>query len=154
MTENQEKNDVTDLFTDEYALEWMQDHLSELKQSVSGPRLLYQSLALGFVLGLAAHIGGYFLASSIPDEPLGLLADLLLALGWSLWTGVVVAMFVEIIPEVKRHQIKQAVEAYEAMRRKQASGKRETAVMDQPHARPVERKQDQKAKRNRSRKGE
>jgi hypothetical protein len=154
MSENQERNDVTDLFTDQYALEWMEEHLPELKQSVSGPRLLYQSLAVGFVIGLAAHIGGYVLVSSLPGGALGLLADLLLALGWSLWTGVVVAVFVEVIPEVKRHQIKRAVDAYEALRRRQAGIKRETAVMDKPHARRAERKQGQTAKRNRVRKGE
>src|SRR5690349_13695350 len=101
MTENQERNDIADLFTDESTLEWMEEHLSELKESVSGPRLLYQSLVIGFVVGLAAHIGGYILASSVSGGTPGLLADLLLALGWSLWTGVVVAVFVEVIPEVK-----------------------------------------------------
>ena len=153
MTVNQERNDVTDLFTDEYALEWMEEHLPELKQSVSGPRLLYQSLAIGFVVGLAAHIGGYVLAASVPSEPLGLLADLLLALGWSLWTGVVVAVFVEVIPEVKRRQIKRAVDGYEALRRKHSHGgaKREKAVMENPHARRAEREQGQKRQRNRSR---
>ena len=154
MTENQERNDVTDLFTDERAVEWMEEHLPELKQSVSGPRLLYQSLAVGFVVGLAAHIGGYVLLSSVPGEPLGLLADLLLALGWSLWTGVVVAVFVEVIPEAKRRQIKRAVDAYEALRRKQAQagGKRETAVMDKPHTRRTEREKSQRRPRNQARK--
>ena len=152
MTENQERNDVTDLFTDEWTVEWMEEHLPELKQSVSGPRLLYQSLAVGFVLGLAAHIGGYILLSSASGEPLGLLADLLLALGWSLWTGVVVAVFVEVIPEVKRRQIKRAVDAFEAMQRKQAAGKRGTTVMKKPHAKRVEHEQGQKRQRNRARK--
>ena len=154
MSENQERNDIADLFTDESTVEWMEEHLSELKQSISGPRLLYQSLVLGFVVGLAAHIGGYILASSVPGGTLGLLADLLLALGWSLWTGVVVAVFVEVIPEVKRRQIKRAVDVYEAMRRKQAQagGKRETAVVKKPHARRAEREQGQKRRQNRARK--
>jgi hypothetical protein len=154
MIENQERDDVKDLFQDEWTLEWMEEHLPELKQSVSGPRLLYQSLVVGFVVGLAAHIGGYLLALSVPGEPLGLLADLLLALGWSLWTGVVVAVFVEVIPEVKRRQIKRAVDAYEAMRRKQprAGGKRETAVMKKPQAKRAKREQGQKRQRNRARK--
>ena len=152
MSENQERNDVSDMFADESAVEWMEEHLSELKQSVSGPRLLYQSLVLGFVVGLAAHIGGYVLAASARGGILGLLADLLLALGWSLWTGVVVAVFVEVIPEVKRRQIKQAVDAYEAMRRKQSVGRRETAVMKKPLAKRVEREQGQKRQRNRARK--
>jgi hypothetical protein len=149
MTENQGRKDVTDLLTDEATVEWMEKHLSELKQSVSGPRLLYQSLILGFVVGLAAHIGGYILAASAPQEPWGLVADLLLALGWSLWTGVVVAVFVEVIPEVKRRQIKEAVESFEAMRRQQAGEKREKAITEKRHA-----KRGQRAKGNRARKQE
>jgi hypothetical protein len=35
----------------------------ELRQSVSGQRILYQSLLIGFVIGLAAHVGGYLLLS-------------------------------------------------------------------------------------------
>ncbi len=47
-------------------------------------------------------------------------ADLLYALGWALWTGVVVVVFVQIIPEVKRRQMKRALDAYEAALRNQA----------------------------------
>jgi hypothetical protein len=156
MTANQERNDVTDLFTDEWTLEWMEEHLPELKQSVSGPRLLYQSLVFGFVVGLAAHIGGYVLLSSVSGEPLGLLADLLHALGLSLWTGVVVAVFVQVVPEVKRRQIRGAIAAYEALRseRGKSSGKREAAVRKKNHARQAERGQGQKQQRQRSRKDE
>ena len=84
MTESHDLNDVQSLFTDERALEWMEEHLPELKRFVSGQRLLYQSLVIGFVIGLAAHVGGYFLLASTPNGFLGLLADLLHALGWSL----------------------------------------------------------------------
>jgi hypothetical protein len=152
MTEDQEKNDVPDWLADERSVEWMEEHLPELKQSVSGPRLLYQSLVVGFIIGLAAHIGGYVLLLSMPGEPLGLLADLLHALGWSLWTGVVVAVFVEIIPDVKRRQINRALHTYEALRRKQTSAKRDTAIMDKPPAKRAERGQGQKRRQNRARK--
>ena len=47
-------------------------------------------------------------------EPLLLVADLLYALGWSLWTGVVVVFFVQIWPEAKRRQLKRSLDAYEA----------------------------------------
>jgi hypothetical protein len=114
------------MFNDEYSQAWMEEHLTELKQTVSGQSLLYGSLVIGFVVGLIAHIGGYMLLLLAPGGLLGLLADLLHALGWSLWTGVVVALFVEVIPEAKRRQIQQAVAAYEALRREkaQAGGKR------------------------------
>ena len=99
---------------DPYVLAWMGEHLPELRRSVYGQRLLYQSLGLGFVVGLAAHVGGYLLKSSVTTEPLGLVADLLYALGYALWTGVVVVLFVQIVPEAKRRQIKRVLDAYEA----------------------------------------
>jgi hypothetical protein len=77
------------------------------------------------VVGLAAHVGGYLLKSSVTTEPLGLVADLLYALGYALWTGVVVVVFVQIIPEAKRRQFKQALDGYEAAQREKArAGKR------------------------------
>jgi len=155
MTEGNESKSVPSMFTDERVLEWMEEHVMELKQSVSGQRILYQSLVISFIVGLAAHIGGYALLASLPREPLGLLADLLHALGWSLWTGVVVAVFVQVIPEAKRRQIKRALEAYESLQRDktQAGGKRKVEFVERSQVRPAERKQGQKANQNRARKG-
>ena len=152
MTESQESQDISAMFADERMLAWMEEHLPELRQSVAGQRLLYSSLAISFVIGLAAHIGGYALLLSVPSGPLGLLADLLHALGWSLWTGAVVAVFVQVIPEAKRRQIRRTVEAYEALRREkaQAIGDREGAVLERPHARRGERKEGQKRSQNRA----
>ena len=99
---------------------WMGKHLPELRRSAYGQRLLYQSLGIAFVVGLAAHIGGYLLKSSVTTELLGLVADLLYALGFALWTGVVVVVFAEVLPEVKRRQFKRMLDAYEATRRDQA----------------------------------
>jgi hypothetical protein len=104
------------LLEDSAVRAWFKEHLPELRRSAEGNRLLYQSLTIAFVLGLAAHVGGYALSASSPGEPLGLIADLLYGLGFSLWTGVVVVLFVQVFPEVKRRQFKQAVDAYEATR--------------------------------------
>ena len=155
MTEDNESKDVPPMFTDERVLEWMEEHITELKQSVSGQRILYQSLVISFVIGLAAHIGGYVLLASQPREPLGLLADLLHALGWSLWTGVVVAVFVQVIPEAKRRQIKRALDAYEALQRDKAHAddKHRATVAKSASFRPAKRKVGRKANTNRSRKG-
>ena len=100
-------------FSDE-ELAWVREHMTQLRQSASGQRIVLLSLGIGFVLGLAAHVGGYVLKASATTEPLRLVADLLYALGWALWTGAVVALFVEIIPKVKQRQIKRALDAYEA----------------------------------------
>jgi hypothetical protein len=113
---------------DPRALAWMEQHLPEFRQQASGQRPLYWILGIGFVVGLAAHIGGFLLLSSVTTEPLKVVADLLYALGWSLWTGVVVVFFVQIWPEAKRRQLKRWLDAYEAARREKArAGSGQTA---------------------------
>ena len=95
-------------------LAWVSENLTLVRRSVSGQRILYWSLGIAFVAGLGAHAGGFLLKSWETTEPLMLVADLLYALGWALWTGVVVVMFVEIYPEARKRQYKLALDAYEA----------------------------------------
>jgi hypothetical protein len=113
-----EPQELPGYLEDPVARAWVGEHLPELQRTASGNRLLYGTLALAFVLGLAAHIGGYALKASDLAEPFALIADLLYALGFSLWTGVVVALFVQVIPEVKRRQYREAVDAYQAYKAK------------------------------------
>ena len=108
-------------------LAWVGEHLPRVRRSVFGQRLLYWSLGIAFVVGLAAHVGGYLIRSEVTTELLGLVADLLYALGFALWTGVVVVVFVQIIPETKRRQFKQMLDAYEAAQREKGR-----AGSDQP----------------------
>lgn len=134
MTESRNPKDVPPQFSDERVQTWMEEHLTDLQKSVTGQRILYTSLAISFVVGLAAHVGGYILLASAPREPFGLLADLLHALGWSLWTGVVVAMFVQVIPEAKRRQIAAALDAYEALQRDKLQADRDAEpALAKPH---------------------
>jgi hypothetical protein len=105
---------------DPRALAWMEEHLPEFRQQASGQRPLYWILGIGFVVGLAAQIGGFLLKTSVTTEPLLLVADLLYAFGWSLWTSVIVVFFVQIWPEAKRRQLKRWLDAYEAARREKA----------------------------------
>jgi hypothetical protein len=102
------------------ALAWMEAHLPEVRQQASGQRPQYWILGIGVVVGLAAHVGGYLLRSSVTTEPFGLLADLLYALGFALWTGVVLVFFVQTWPEAKRRQLKRWLDAYEAAVRERA----------------------------------
>ena len=129
MAEGSGAKDASHPFTDQEldprlyspdTLAWMGKHLPELRRSAYGQRPLYQSLGIGFLVGLAAHVGGYLLRASVTTEPLGLVADLLYELGYALWTGVVVVLFVQVIPEIKRRQIKRWLEAYEAALREKA----------------------------------
>jgi hypothetical protein len=101
-------------------LAWVGEHLPQVRRSIAGQRLLFWSLGIGLVVGLAAHVAGYLLKASVTTEPFGLVADLLYALGYALWTGVVVVVFVQVVPEAKRRQYKQALDAYEAAQRDQA----------------------------------
>jgi hypothetical protein len=111
-------------------LAWIGENLTQVQRSVYEQRLLHRSLWTGLVVGLAAHVGGYLLRSSVTTEPLELVADLLYALGYALWTGVVVVVFVQIFPEVKRRQFKQALDAYEAALGDEARARRDQASGD------------------------
>ncbi len=101
-------------------LAWVGENLTLVRRSASGQRILYWSLGICFVVGLAAHVGGFLLKSWETTEPLSVLGDLLYTLGWALWTGVVVVVFIQLYPETKRRQYKQALDAYEAARGDQA----------------------------------
>lgn len=111
-------------------LAWVGENLPQVRRSVYEQRLLHWSLGIGLVVGLAAHGGGYLLKSSVTTEPLGLVADLLYALGYALWTGVVVVVFVQVFPEAKRRQFKQVLDAYEAAHREKARAGGDQALGD------------------------
>jgi hypothetical protein len=129
MTEGPGAKGAPPTFTGE-ELAWIREHLTELRRSVSDQRILLTSLGIGFVVGLAAHVAGYVLRSSGTTEPLGLVADLLYALGWALWTGAVLVVFVQILPEAKRRQIRQALDSYEAALRDKARAESDQASGD------------------------
>jgi hypothetical protein len=141
MTEGSGPKDAPHPFTDEAralgidvddpgALAWMEAHLPEVRQQASGQRPQYWILGIGVVVGLAAHVGGYLLRSSVTTEPFGLLADLLYALGFALWTGVVLVFFVQTWPEAKRRQLKRSLDAYEAAVRERARAGSDQASRD------------------------
>jgi hypothetical protein len=113
-------------------LAWMGEHLTLMRRSAFGQRVLAWIFGIAFVVGLAAHVGGFLLKTAVTAEPLLLVADLLYALGWALWTGVVVVAFLEIWPEAKRRQYKQALDAYEAAVARQAGAGSAQAAVEQP----------------------
>ena len=74
-------------------LAWVGEHLTVVRQSASGQRVFYWILGTAVALGLAAHVGGFVLKDSTSSEFVLLLADLLYALGFALWTSVIVVVF-------------------------------------------------------------
>lgn len=97
-------------------MEWVGDHLPEVRSSAYGQRSLYWTLGIAFVVGLAAYAGGYALRASTSTEPLRFVGDLFYTFGYALWTGVVVVLLLQVVPEVKRRGYKQMLDAYEADR--------------------------------------
>jgi hypothetical protein len=82
---------------------------------------------MAFVVGLVAFVGGYLIKAPPTSELLGLVGDLIYTFGWALWTGVVVVVFLQIIPEAKRRQYKSALDAYEAAHREEAGARTDDA---------------------------
>jgi len=97
-------------------LAWVGEHLPYVQATAAGQRPIYWILGVVLVVGLIAQIGGYVLRTTTTGEPLGVIADLLHALGYALWTGVVVVGCVQILPEAKRRQYEAALRAYEEAR--------------------------------------
>lgn len=105
----------------DYLLAYVGEHLALVRRTAAGQRPVYWILGVGFVVGLAAHAGGFVLKTwAAAAEPLALVADLLYALGWALWTGVIVVVFVQIWPEAKKREYQQALDAYQAAAGRQA----------------------------------
>jgi hypothetical protein len=119
-------------------LAWAGEHLPELRRSVSEQRPLRWSLGVAFLVGLVVYSSGFLLKSSVTTEPLELVADLLYTLGWALWTGVVVVVFLQVVPEAKTRQIKQSADALEAALRDRArTGSGQSAGDDRAPSPPV-----------------
>ena len=112
-------------------LTWVGEHRPEVRRTAIGQRPVYWILGIGFVLGMAAYVGGYALRSSVTTEPLRFVGDLLYTLGWALWTGVVVVVFLQVLPEAKRRQYKQALDAYEAALRDKARAEGDASGNDE-----------------------
>jgi len=98
----------------DYLLAYVGEHLTLVRRTASGQRPVYWILGTGLVVGLAAHVGGFLLKTSAAAEPWALVADLLYALGWALWTGVIVVVFVQIWPEAKKREYQRVLDAYQA----------------------------------------
>lgn len=118
MTERPAPSRPTD-DTSAIELAWVAANLGLVRRMVAGPHFLHTMLAVALVLGLVAHIGGYLLGTSATGEPLGLIADLVANLGIALWTGGVLVVFVQVLPEARRRTAAQYLERYEAALREQ-----------------------------------
>jgi hypothetical protein len=115
MADAQEQRATRNEFTRQ-ELETIGGYLPEMLRSLADQSIVRTYLGIGFVLGLVVQVVAYLLKPAAGGEPFALIIDLLYALGWSLWTGVVVSFFVQVLPEAKRRQIVRGLQAYEAYR--------------------------------------
>jgi hypothetical protein len=107
-------------FTDE-ELTWIAGHRSELRRNVSERRYRSWILWLGLAIGLVVHIIGFQLKASTDGAAVAILAELLYALGFALWTGVVVVTLIDIIPAAKERQVSRWLDAAEEELRSRAA---------------------------------
>ena len=103
-------------FTDE-ELALIAENQDLIKPYLTGTKFLYEFLVIAFVIGLIAHVVGYWLQLSLTAEPFRLVAELVYSMGGALWTGVVVIGFVQVFPEAKLRQLRRAMAAIEARKR-------------------------------------
>jgi len=100
-------------------LRWAAQHLPQTRGWISGRRFLYDAVVTAVIVGLIAHVVGYVLAVSGSGEPRGLVADLLSNLGVALWTGAVLVVFVQVLPDYQRRTARRLLEQSEAPMRGQ-----------------------------------
>jgi hypothetical protein len=112
-----------ELLDDPEVQAWFDKHIADLREDAYGQRILYFVLVAVFIGGIVAYVAGYLIRSTAPAEPVGLLADMLYTFGFALWTAAVVVVLVEVIPEVKRRQIRRSLEQYEAVQAKRRASK-------------------------------
>jgi hypothetical protein len=113
-------------------LEMIGKYQPQLRRMLSDSGIVKQYLAIAFGLGLVAHVVGYVLKLLTVGEPFAFFADILYALGFSLWTGVVVVLFVEVLPEAKQRQLIRGLAEYEAYRAQRSQGGDPGATGSQP----------------------
>lgn len=114
----------TEEIPSEAELDYFALHLDELRRAVEGRTILYWWLLLGFLLGLIAHLAGYFIGAATSNTVVTLLADLLRSLGTALWTGCVLILFVQVWPDVQQRGARRRIALYEkALRERDAREK-------------------------------
>jgi hypothetical protein len=108
----------------EAELDYIAPRLDELRRAVEGRTILYTWLLLAFLLGLIAHLAGYFIGAGSSSNVVTLLAELLRSLGTALWTGCVLILFVQVWPEVQQRRARRLIAVYEkALREREAREK-------------------------------
>jgi len=115
MTEQGDGAERYEFTTEELA--YLRQHRADMESWLNEGRFQHWILGLAFVLGLIAHGLGYVLRSSASGEPIAFVADLVYSLGLALWTGTIVAFFIQVFPEAKRRQIKRYLDAFDATAR-------------------------------------
>ena len=92
---------------------WVASHLPEVRRRLASNEILYWWIGGALVLGLVANVLGFLWSSVAGDTVQALIADLLRNLGTALWTGVVLVLFVQVLPEIHRRYAIRELHRYE-----------------------------------------
>jgi hypothetical protein len=115
MSERSDRTNPEPEFSED-ELRWAAQNLPNIRGWIAGRRFLYQAVVIAVIVGLIAHVAGYPLGVSGSREPRGLVADLLSNLGVALWTGAVLVVLVQVLPDYQHRTALRLVEQSEAMR--------------------------------------
>ena len=116
MSQRPDRTNPQPEFTED-ELRWAAQRLPQIRGWISGRLFLYHAMVTAVIVGLIAHVAGYLLGVSGSGEPRGLVADLLSNLGMALWTGAVLVVFMQVLPDYQRRTALRLVEQSEALLR-------------------------------------
>jgi putative copper export protein len=92
---------------------WVASHLPEMRRRVAGNEILFWWIGITVVLGLIANIAGFLWASTATGTADQLTADLLRSLGTALWTGAVLVLLIQVVPNLQRRAAIRELRKYE-----------------------------------------
>jgi hypothetical protein len=88
-------------------------HLPEIRRRVAGNEILYFWIAGTLILGLIANVVGFLWSTVASGTADALVSQLLLSVGTALWTGSVLVLLLEVLPDIQRRYAIRALRKYE-----------------------------------------
>jgi len=92
---------------------WVASHLPEVRRRLAGNEILYWWIGGTVVLGLIANVAGFLWTSVATGTLDGLVAELLRNLGTALWTGAVLVLLLQVLPDIQRRAAIRSLHRYE-----------------------------------------
>lgn len=122
-SKNHERLTVDGYTFSEGELEWARDNLASMRRSVQNNTVLYITMAITFILGLVIYLVAVSISTQViqlPENWRGdFIADLLYNLGITLWTSVILVLFLEVTVEYQRRRWQRYIQLVERVLKQQ-----------------------------------